>query len=65
MIDVKNISNIEIEGIDPGDYPDFCDAFVSYAEINGRELTEEEYEELEEHSDYTEILYDGIVGEIY
>ena len=30
-LNLLNISNIQIEGIDKRDYPDFCDAYVSSA----------------------------------
>ena len=51
---LNNITDIEIEGIDMRDYPDFCDAYISYAvwEDTGEELTDEELDKLnEEHSD--------------
>jgi hypothetical protein len=41
-ITLNQISNIEVDGVDPRDYPDFCDAYVSYCEVDGREATEEE-----------------------
>ena len=35
--------NIEFDGIDNSDYPDFCDAFICYAEDEeGEPLTEDE-----------------------
>ena len=38
-------STIEMDGIDLKDYPDFCDAYISYAEDEtGRPLTDEELE---------------------
>ncbi len=27
-INIKDLTNIEISGIDMNDYPDFCDAYV-------------------------------------
>lgn len=37
--------NVQIDGINYADAPDFVDAFICYAEDeNGRELTEEELE---------------------
>ena len=51
-----NIKNIEIQGIDPSDYPDFCDAYISYAEIDGREATEEELQELSDDSHFVHEL---------
>ena len=44
---------VEIEHIDTKDCPDFCDAFISYAEIDDkitgkrRELSEDELEDLD------------------
>lgn len=36
-----------VEGVDMRDYPEFCDAFISYAEtVDGRELSDEELEAL-------------------
>jgi len=46
MIDFKKIENIEFEDINYSDAPDFCDAFISYAEIDGEPLTEEQLEEV-------------------
>jgi hypothetical protein len=40
---------IEIDGIDTSDYPDFCDAYISYAEYtDGTPLTDEELEKMTE-----------------
>jgi len=51
-IDYTTIESVEVEGIDTRDYPDFCDAYISYAEIDGREATEEELEELSDDRDF-------------
>ena len=46
-----NMQNAEIEGIDMGDYPDFCDAYITYAEHqNGTPYTDAELEKLNEDS---------------
>ena len=42
------IDNIEFEDIDFSDYPDFCDAFICYAERNGEPMTATELNELNE-----------------
>lgn len=45
-------NTIEIDGVNTKDYPDFCDAYVSYAEYNdGTELNEIDLEELSENRD--------------
>ena len=49
-IDYTKLENLEIEGIDRRDSPDFSDAFISYAEINGKKATDEELEELNDDS---------------
>lgn len=43
----RQIKNVEIDGVDSRDYPDFCDAHFSYAEFeNGTPLTDDELEQL-------------------
>jgi len=58
------ITNIEFEGIDSKDSPDFCDAFISYAEYDGEEMTEEQLEEINsyEHNDFK---YEKLMDFIY
>ena len=47
-----NLYSVEIEELDPRDYPDFCDAFISYAEsLDGIALTEEQLEVLNQDSE--------------
>ena len=50
------LENLEVEGIDTRDYPDFCDAYISYAEIDGRKATEEELQELSDDSQFVHEL---------
>ena len=52
MIDLKKLENVEIQDVKMYDYPDFCDAFISYAEIDGIELTDEQYDYVNEQSEY-------------
>ena len=53
-----NLQSIEIDGIDMEDFPDFVDAYITYAEYeDGTPLTEEELYQFEEEN------Y-GIVGEL-
>lgn len=58
MIDYKKIDNIKIEGINPKDYPDFCDAFISSADYDGVPMGEEQLNEINEDRDfvYREVL---------
>jgi hypothetical protein len=43
----RTIKNAEIDGVVGSDYPDFCDAYFSYAEYeDGTPLNDEELEQL-------------------
>jgi len=46
------IDNIEVDEINTKDYPDFCDAFIASADYDGKEMTEEQLDELNEDSDF-------------
>ena len=52
-VSMMKLYHVGIEGIDMKDYGDFCDAFISYAEIDDpvtgerRELSEDELENLD------------------
>ncbi len=52
MIDYEKIDDVVIEGVDHGDSPDFCDAYVSKAGYDDpkhgyRQLTDDELESLD------------------
>ena len=49
----RAVTDIEIDGIDTRDYPDFCDAFISAAVWNdtGEPLTDEELDALMDSED--------------
>lgn len=51
-MDLTQIRNIVFEDVDYSDYPDFCDCYISYAEIDGVPLTEAELEELNDERDF-------------
>ena len=51
-MDYKLIDNIEVDGIDTKDYPDFCDAFIASADYDGKPMTNEQLDELNEDSDF-------------
>jgi hypothetical protein len=45
-IDINDVEDLEVDGVDPRDYPDFSDAYFSNGSINGRPLTDDELEYL-------------------
>ena len=61
----RDVVDVEVDGIDTSDYPDFCDAYFSRAVYNdtGEELTESELEELAEKN--PDQLYDKITDVIF
>jgi len=63
MLDKSKIENIEFEGIDHSDYPDFSDAYIADAEYEGRKLTDEELEWLNE--DDRQWVYDQLWEQLH
>ncbi|HLD91160.1 MAG TPA: hypothetical protein VI911_09125 [Patescibacteria group bacterium] len=59
---MDKIYNYEISGIDTKDYPDFCDAYVSYAEHeDGTPLTDEELDEVNESG----MVYELVINYLF
>jgi len=56
-IDYDKLEDLEVDGIDHGDYPDYVDAFISDGYMDGKELTDEQLEFLSDDRD----LVDGLV----
>ncbi|MFM8761304.1 MAG: hypothetical protein ACKOD7_07215 [Polynucleobacter victoriensis] len=52
----RKVVNVEVDDVDPRDYPDFCDAHFSYAEYEdtGEELEEADLELL--NNDYPDVV---------
>ena len=61
-LDYTKIEDVEVDGIDTNDYPDFCDAYVAAAMYKGREMTDEELDTLNEDDSY---VYDKVTDNIY
>ena len=58
----KLFTDVAFEGIDHRDYPDYCDAFIASAEYDGRELSDEELDELNEDTD---LVYELLTDNLY
>jgi hypothetical protein len=68
MLDISRVTDLEVDGIDWNDYPDFCDAYISggvYVESEDfvRDLTDEEIEWLNEN--HSDIVYQAVMDHIY
>ena len=61
-MDLNKIENIEVDGIDTADYPDFCDAYIAAAEYNGKKLTDEQLDFLNDNSNF---VYSCVVDLIW
>ena len=62
---MKNLINVSVSGINIDDYPDFVDAYISYAEdSNGKPLTDEQLETLTNNNQefVQEMAHDEIMG---
>ena len=61
-MDYKLIDNIEIDGINTKDYPDFCDAYIVSADYDGKPMTEAQLDEINEDGDFQ---YECIMNELH
>ena len=48
----KYIEDITFDGIDHNDYPDYCDAYIDSAFYNGKEMTQEQIDEINEDREF-------------
>ena len=61
-LDYSKIDNIEFDGIDYDDYPDFCDAYISNADYDGVEMTEEQLELINDDRDF---VYEALMKHLF
>ena len=52
------IEDIQIDGVDHRDYPDYCDAYIMTAKVEGRMATDEE---LDQMNDDGQFRYDTVM----
>ena len=45
-INIEDVTDLEVDGVETDDYPDFSNAFFCSGWYNGRELTDEELNDL-------------------
>ena len=52
-IDLKKVEVLEIDGINHYDYPDYCDAYISEANYNGKPMSNKMLDEINDnHPDF-------------
>lgn len=67
MNNYSKVHDIEFDGVDTNDYPDFCDAYISSATIENedgtfRDATDEEIEAL---NDDTTFVYETLLNQLF
>jgi hypothetical protein len=60
-IDFSKINNMDFD-YDPSDYPDFCDACIVSCDIDGREATPEELDEINNDSQF---VYESLLESLF
>jgi hypothetical protein len=61
-LDLNKVQDVEVEGIDTKDYPDFCDAYIAYATYDGVPMTDEQLEALNDQRDF---VYEHVMRRVY
>jgi hypothetical protein len=61
-LDYTKISDIEFDGIDTEDYPDFCDAFIISANYDGEPMTKGQLEEVNKDGSF---VYESLMNHLY
>lgn len=64
-ISIDKVTDIEINGIDTKDYPDFVDAYICSAKYkkSGKEVSDEHLDYLNEH--YSDIIHELAFEQIF
>ena len=59
------VTDIEVDGVNQKDYPDFCDAYIESAKFvsSGKELNDDELEKLKEEN--ADLFFEDIMEQIY
>lgn len=62
-IDFNLIEDVELDGVNYADYPDFSDAYICGGIYNGKPMSDEMIDELNDnHSDY---VYQCVIDSIF
>lgn len=51
-MDYQKIDNIELDGIDPKDAPDYSDAFICSADYDDRKMTDEDLDAINDDAGF-------------
>lgn len=62
-INFDKVKILEIDGIDHNDYPNYCDAFISDALYDGKTMSDEMLDEI--NNEYPEFVYLQVMNKLY
>mgnify|MGYP001124576923 CR=1 FL=1 len=57
----SKIDNVQLDGIDHNDAPDYCDAFIVSADYDGIEMNDEQIDEINNDQEF---IYDQVINQI-
>lgn len=61
-LDYSQIADVEVDGINTKDYPDFVDAFIASATYKGKLMNEKQLERINQDSQY---VYDHVMKKLF
>jgi len=61
-MDYSLIDNIELDGIKTADFPDFVDAFIQSADYDGKPMTDDQLDEINEDYDF---VWDRVMNHFF
>lgn len=61
-LDYKLITNVQLDGINFSDAPKFCDAYIYSADYDGKPMTEEQLDILNQDGSF---IHEQIINKIY
>jgi len=51
-IDFRKVEVIDVDSVHDWDYPDYCDAYISEANYNGKPVTDEQLDEINDNDQF-------------
>jgi hypothetical protein len=65
-VDFKNVFDLEFDGIDHADHPDYCDAYITNAKSkDGDEFRDATDEEIEIINDDSQFVYENLMEHLF
>ena len=61
-IDFNKVEILEVDGINHNDYPKYCDAFISQANYDGKPMSDEMIDEINDN--YPDFVYIQVMEQI-